>query len=129
MIRRLAAIQSAVSAAFIRTWPWLPEKLNDFFGSFAITLPACWLSYAFVFSMVRCLGFAVDCAEIGGECAELRLAGGCLIVLFLSPLLLALPPIIHDDSEPVTTYGLETLLAALVLAFAWTAIRIWRRVV
>ncbi len=129
MIRRLSALQNTVSAAFIRTWPWLPAKLNDFFGSIAITLPACWLSYAFVFSMVRCIGLAVDCAEIGGECAEPRLAGVCLLVFFLSPLLLALPPIIHDEGEPVATYGLETLLVALVLAFAWTAIRIRRRVV
>jgi hypothetical protein len=129
MIRRLSALQSAVSAAFIRTWPWLPEKLNDFLGSFVITLPVCWISYAFGFSAVRCIGMAIDCAEIGTKCAELKVAGGCLILLFLSPLLLALPPIIHDEGEPVSTYGIEAVLVALALALTWTAIRIRKRVV
>lgn len=129
MIRRIGRWQSATSAALIRTWSWLPEGLNDFLASLLITLPMCWLPYAFGFTAVRCAGIVVECAEIGNKCAELKVAGSCLIAFLLSPLLLALPPIVHDEGEPVTTYGLETVVVALALAFVWTAVRIRMRIV
>lgn len=105
------AIQDAISLAFVRTWSWLPVALNDLFASLLVTLPICWLVYAYGFAASRCI--------------EIKAAGPCLLLFSIGPIVLALPPIFHEEEEPARTYGLETVALALLLAVSWTALRSW----